>query len=118
VLLNITSGSALRGQAGVSLYCGAKAGLENFIRAVALEQAAESAPFIAVNVDPGAMDTEMQDSLVQANKVDFPEVERFVQRKTNGTLRAPARVASATARIAELPDLTGGHRYDVGDYGV
>ncbi|MDT5161815.1 MAG: hypothetical protein QOC90_2125 [Mycobacterium sp.] len=118
ILLNISSGGALRGQAGLSLYCGAKAGLENFVRAVALEQAAEAAPFVAVNVDPGAMNTDMQAALVQASKADFPDVERFVERKTNGTLRVPARVAAATARIADLPDLVSGNRYNVGDYGV
>jgi benzil reductase ((S)-benzoin forming) len=116
-LLNISSGAALRGQAGVSLYCGAKAGLENFIRALALEQEAEAHPFIAVNVDPGAMDTEMQRSILQSNKAEFPDLDRFVQRKVEGSLRDPARVAAAAARIAAMPELLGGGRYNVGDHG-
>jgi len=116
-LLNISSGAALRGQTGVSLYCASKAELENFIRALALEQAAEACPFIAVNVDPGAMETGMQQSILTSSKDDFPDLDRFLQRQASGSLREPARVAAAAARIAALPGLAGGERHNVGDHG-
>lgn len=118
VVVNVTSGAAQKGYAGWSLYCAAKAGMENFIRALAIEQKAEPYPFIAINVDPGVIDTDMQALIRSSSLADFPDVERFIERKKQGVLASPARVAAAILRILELPSLTSGQRYDVSDYGV
>lgn len=117
-LVNISSGAATRGQAGVSLYCAAKAGLDNYIRAVALEQELEAAPFTAITVDPGAMDTAMQQSILDAPVDDFPDLDRFVQRARSGSLRVPAKVAAAVLRIVALPDLAQAGRHNAGDHGA
>jgi benzil reductase ((S)-benzoin forming) len=118
VLANISSGAAQKSYSGWSLYCAAKAGLENYIRAVALEQQAETHPFIPVNIDPGVIDTEMQAVVRTALSSDFPEVQRFVARKEQGGLNLPAVVAAAVRRILELPALSSGARYDVRDHGA
>ena len=110
VLASISSGAALKGYAGWSLYGAAKAGLENFIRAVAVEQAGEPHPFIAVNVDPGVMDTAMQALIRQQSPADFPEVARFIRRQADGELRPPGDVAAAILRILDRADLAGGQR--------
>jgi NAD(P)-dependent dehydrogenase (short-subunit alcohol dehydrogenase family) len=34
--------------------------MENFVRALALEQRQHQWPFLAVNIDPGVIDTDMQ----------------------------------------------------------
>jgi len=116
VLANISSGAAQKGYSGWSLYCAAKAGMENFVHSVALEQQAEPHPFIPVNIDPGVIDTEMQ-ALVRGTPVsDFPERGRFIQRKEQGGLESPAKVAAAVFRILALPSLSFGSRYDVRDY--
>ena len=117
VIVNISSGAALRGRAGWSLYCAAKAGMENFIRSVAVEQQAQTQPFIPVNIDPGVIDTEMQAHIRAAPASDFPEVEHFIQRKDQGLLVPPDKVASAIAHILELPSLSFGERYKTSDYG-
>jgi benzil reductase ((S)-benzoin forming) len=118
VLVNISSGAAQKGYAGWSLYCAAKAGLENYIRALAIEQKAEPHPFIPINVDPGVIDTEMQALIRSSSVTDFPDLERFIERKKQGALASPARVAAAILRILELPSLSSGQRYDVSDYGA
>ena len=118
VLANISSGAAVKGYAGWSLYCAAKAGMENYIRALALEQQREPHPFIPVNVDPGVIDTEMQALIRSSSASDFPEIERFVKRKEQGALVAPVKVAAAVCRILELPSLFYGARYDVGNHGA
>ena len=115
-LLNISSGAALNGYAGWSLYCAAKAGLENFVRSVAMEQSAQAWPLRAVNVSPGVIDTEMQAAIRAASADDFPAVGRFIQRKADGELRPPSRVAMAVARIADDARVAGGARVDVADY--
>ena len=110
VLANVSSGAALKGYAGWSLYCAAKAGLENFIRAVAAEQASEPHPFTAINIDPGVMDTAMQALIRQQAPDDFPEVARFIRRQADGELRPPGDVAAAILRILDRADLAGGQR--------
>ncbi len=117
VIVNISSGAALKGRAGWSLYCAAKAGMENFIRSLALEQQAQPQPFIPINIDPGVIDTEMQALIRETSPSDFPEVERFIQRKNRGYLVPPDKVAAAILRILEQPYLSFGERYETSKYG-
>lgn len=116
VIANITSGAALRARFGWSLYCAAKAGMENFIRSVAMEQEKEEFPFIPINIDPGVIDTGMQEQIRATPKYDFAEVERFIQRKNQGLLVPPEKVAAAIVRIVELPSLAFGGRYETSKY--
>lgn len=116
VLASVSSGATLRPFAGWSLYCAAKAGLDHFVRTLAVEQKSESFPFTAINIDPGVMDTSMQEGIRAAAKSDFPDVERFVQRKKNGQLVAPDRVAKAVLRILDRKDLGQGERYATMDH--
>jgi benzil reductase ((S)-benzoin forming) len=113
VIVNVSSGAALKGYAGWSLYCAAKAGMENFIRALAAEEQLQEHPFLPVSIDPGVMDTDMQ-ALIRAQSThDFPEVERFRRRKETGELATPDHVAGCIIRIASRPDLQAGVRYDL-----
>ena len=112
VVVNISSGAAQKGYAGWSLYCAAKAGMEGFIRALAIEQQAELHPFIPINIDPGVIDTEMQALIRASTALDFPDVDRFVRRKGLGGLVAPSEVAAAVLRILDSSSLSYGGRYD------
>lgn len=116
VIVNISSGAALKGRAGWSLYCAAKAGMENFIRALALEQQAHAQPFIPINIDPGVMDTEMQALIRSSSPADFPDIELFIQRKKQGLLTPPDKVAAAIIRILEQESLSFGGRYETSKY--
>jgi len=116
VIVNISSGAALKGRAGWSLYCAAKAGMENFIRSLALEQQLQAQPFIPINVDPGVMDTEMQALIRETLPSDFPDVEAFIQRKDQGLLVPPDKVAAAIIRILEQRSLSFGGRYETSKY--
>lgn len=113
-LVQISSGAALRGYGSWSLYCASKAGLEHFIRALAVEQSLASYPVTCLNFDPGVMDTEMQAEIRSRSTADFPDVGRFIARKQQGLLRQPQDVAAALAkRLASSPQ--GGERYSVED---
>lgn len=117
VILNISSGAALKGRAGWSLYCAAKAGMENFIRSLALEQQSQPQPFIPINIDPGVIDTEMQALIRDSSPSEFPDVEFFIQRKEQGLLQPPDKVANAVFHILEHETLSFGERYMTSDYG-
>ncbi len=112
VVVNISSGAAQKGYAGWSLYCAAKAGMEGFIGALAVEQEAERYPFVPINIDPGVIDTEMQALIRSSTASDFPDVDRFVRHKALGGLAAPATVAKAVLRILESRSLSYGGRYE------
>jgi len=116
IIANISSGAALKGYAGWSLYCAAKAGLDNFIRAVAAEQQAEVTPFLPINVNPGVMDTEMQALIRSSSSSDFPDVSRFIRRQEQGELNPPAVVAAAILAIFAQDTLQAGERYDIADF--
>ena len=114
-VVNVTSGAALKGYFGWSLYCAAKAGMENFIRSLAVEQAAEPYPIACINLAPGVVDTAMQAELRATPVADFPDVGRFIDLKHSGALRAPEAVAHVIARIVEEGPKNG-ERYLVADY--
>jgi len=115
VLAGLTSGAAQRAQAGLSLYGAAKAGMEQFLRCVALEQATQRHPFIAVSIDPGALDTDMQVRLRSAPVADYPSAPEFARRHTQGELADPAAVASALIAQLRSPALAAGSRLHARD---
>lgn len=118
VIANISSAAALKGTFGESLYCAAKAGMENFIRSLAIEQQTQPHPFIPINIDPGAIDTEMQAYLRATSQSDFLDRERFIQRKEQGLLGCPHQVAATILQILNGDSLSFGERYRTFDAGV
>jgi benzil reductase ((S)-benzoin forming) len=115
VVANISSGAALKGYSGWSLYCTSKAGTENFIRTLAIEQAGAAHPFTCINIAPGVIDTGMQEEIRGVSKENFPDVANFIQYKDSGQLRKPEAVAKTVFRILdEKPE--NGRRYNVADY--
>lgn len=107
LLVNISSGAATKAVRGWSLYCASKAALEHWIRVVALEEASGDHPTVAINVAPGVVDTEMQQTIRSSSVADFPDHARFVELKESGTLRAPADVAKDLLELVEQPLETG-----------
>ncbi len=95
IAVQISSGAALNGKAGWAIYCLTKAGMENFIRSIAEEQALEPFPFETAIFDPGVMDTEMQEQIRLSSSDLFPSVQRFIDLKNSGNLRDPRIVATA-----------------------
>ncbi|MBL8349279.1 MAG: SDR family NAD(P)-dependent oxidoreductase [Burkholderiaceae bacterium] len=93
-VMNISSGLGRRAMAGSAAYCAAKAGMDHFSRAVALEQAAQANGARIVSIAPGVIDTEMQAQLRGADATRFPERERFAQLHAQGLLTSPADGAS------------------------
>ena len=92
-IMNISSGLGRRAMAGSAAYCAAKAGMDHFSRAVALEQAALPNGARIVSIAPGVIDTDMQAQLRGADPTLFPERERFVQLQAGGQLMSAADCA-------------------------
>ena len=109
-VLNISSGLGRQAMAGSAAYCAAKAGMDHFSRAAALEQAALPNGARITSMAPGVIDTDMQVQLRGADAALFPARERFAQLHATGALVSPADCA---ARLLQRL-----HRADFGDEAV
>ncbi len=106
-VLNISSGLGRQAMAGSAVYCAAKAGMDHFSRALALEQAALPAsanPARVVSMAPGLIDTEMQAALRDSDAALFPERARFVKLQADGLLASPADCARRLLARLERAD--------------
>ena len=101
VLVNISSGAALRGVAGWSAYCASKAAVDRLSEALALEEAGVGIRVLAVA--PGVVDTEMQSTIRATTEENFPSVERFRQMKASGHFNSPGFVARELHAMAFDP---------------
>lgn len=115
ILVNISSGAAKGGYDGWSLYCAAKAGLENFINSLALEQGRAEQPITGFSFGPGVIDTDMQAAIRASDVQNFPALERFVNLKQQGQLRSPDSVARVLFDLCNrMPE--NGRRYTVDEF--
>jgi 3-oxoacyl-[acyl-carrier protein] reductase len=91
-ILHISSGLAVNPMVGSSAYCTSKAGLDMFMRALALE--VEGTGVTSNALYPGMVDTDMQ---VDIRSVDTSEsrldLSRFHERYEQGALIAPLEAA-------------------------
>ena len=94
-VLNISSGLGRRAMAGSAAYCAAKAGMDHFSRAVALEEAARPNGARIVSMAPGVVDTDMQAALRGADAAAFPEQARFAALHAQGQLISATDCARA-----------------------
>ncbi len=89
----VSSGAAEHAFDGWGLYGASKAGVNQFIRSMALEQARLASPIWCAILNPGVMDTEMQASIRNARPDQFSQLNSFVQRYEAGELALPEVVA-------------------------
>lgn len=114
-LVNISSGAAQKGYDGWSLYCMAKAGLDNFVNTIAEEQKRERHPIVCFNFAPGVVDTAMQDEIRKVSADDFPGVQAFHDHKAKGELRTPESVAAVLRSLVNT-QAENGRRYRIQEF--
>ncbi|MEK8031431.1 SDR family NAD(P)-dependent oxidoreductase [Ideonella sp. DXS29W] len=103
-VLLISSGLGRRAMAGSAVYCAAKAGMDHFARALALEQGAVPHGARVVSLAPGIIDTDMQVQLRSADPSAFPEQERFAQFKSQNQLDTPDTAAAKVLAYLDRAD--------------
>jgi benzil reductase ((S)-benzoin forming) len=114
-VLNISSGLGRRAMAGSAGYCAAKAGMDHFSRAVALDEAARGRGARIVSLAPGVIDTDMQVQLRTADPAGFPEQGNFVKLKEGGLLSSPQDAAARVLAYLNRPDFGSNPVADVRD---
>ena len=103
-VLNISSGLARRPMAGCAPYGAVKAGLDNFSRIIALDEANAVNGAKVVALAPGVIDTDMQTEMRNADAANFPERERVAQMKEKGLLDTPETAADKVLNYLERAD--------------
>jgi benzil reductase ((S)-benzoin forming) len=103
-VLNISSGLGRRAMAGSAVYCAAKAGMDHFSRAVALDEAHRGNAARIVSLAPGVIDTEMQQQLRSADAGGFPEQDMFLNLRASGQLATPHEAAARVLAYLQRED--------------
>ncbi|MFM8770164.1 MAG: SDR family NAD(P)-dependent oxidoreductase [Rubrivivax sp.] len=103
-VLNISSGLGRFAMAGSAVYCAAKAGLDHFSRAVALEEAERPHGAGIVSLAPGVVDTDMQVQLRNADPARFSSQSRFAGLKAQGQLDSISTAAAKVLACLESKD--------------
>jgi benzil reductase ((S)-benzoin forming) len=114
-VLNISSGLGRNAMGSQAPYCAAKAGMDHFSRAVALEEAAAPNGARIVSLAPGIIDTDMQVQLRGASAENFPDRTRFVSMKEEGRLDSPATAAAKVLKYLARADFGANPVADVRD---
>lgn len=95
-LVNISSGAAQRGWAGVGAYCAAKAGVDRLTQTVALEE--PELLRVALAVSPGVVETSMQETIRAQDQAVVTDVEHFRRLHDEGVMNTPGWVAEHIAK--------------------
>lgn len=88
-IVNITTGAARRPIEGWAMYCTTKSAVEMFLEVIELENDNVK----VINVDPGVINTGMQEKIRNSSEEDFPLVEQFKKIDAEDKLKSPDDVA-------------------------
>jgi benzil reductase ((S)-benzoin forming) len=114
-VLNISSGLGRNAMGSQAPYCAAKAGMDHFSRAVALEEAGAANGAHIVSLAPGVIDTDMQVQMRGTSAENFPDRARFVSMKEDGRLDSPATAAAKVLKYLARADFGSNPVADVRD---
>lgn len=103
-VLNISSGMSQRAMAGAALYGAGKAGMDQFSRCVALDEARRSPGARIVSLAPGVIDTDMQRELRNGDDALFPDKARYIQLQATGALTSPSEAARQVLAYLHHPE--------------
>ena len=96
IIINISSGAALRAIKGWSTYCQSKAAIDMLTRAVEAENNKNIRVF---SIYPGIVDTNMQHKIRSTTEKKFPLKKKFVEYFQNNELVEPLVVAKKIVHI-------------------
>lgn len=106
-VLNISSGAGRHVYSGWSIYCTTKAAIDQFSRAMQVEQQNKAYPIHVSALAPGVIDTDMQVEIRQSDKMAFPHIDRFIDLKEQGQLLSPHESATLILNYLRSPLMQG-----------
>ena len=109
-IINISSGVSVNAVKGWSAYCISKAGLNMLSKCLAIEN--ETEDIFSLSINPGAIDTGMQEKIRNADSVEIPATKKFEILYNEGKLQNPNDVAEKLFRILASNDYANGDFID------
>ena len=109
-IINISSGVSINAVKGWSAYCISKAGLNMLSKCIAIEN--EFDDVFSLSINPGAIDTGMQEKIRNADSVQIPATKKFETMYNEGKLQQPNDVADKLFRILASNDYSNGDFID------
>ncbi|GIP31662.1 SDR family NAD(P)-dependent oxidoreductase [Paenibacillus sp. J2TS4] len=101
-IINISSGSGSYAHPSMSVYSAAKAGLNRFTQSVGAEQTGnDTNPVEIISVDPGMVETEMQQTARSKREEEFRMAGYFKEAYLKGRLQSTDEMAGHLMRIIE-----------------
>jgi benzil reductase ((S)-benzoin forming) len=88
-IVNVSSGAASHPIDGWAMYCSSKSAAKAFFDTVALEHSAVR----LLQINPGIVDTDMQQEIRNASHDQFSRLEEFITYKKNNALQTPEEAA-------------------------
>lgn len=90
-IYNISSGASSTPIEGWSLYCGTKAAFKMFLDVAYKES---EATISVTHIDPGVVDTDMQNTIRSKSSNEMKNVQQFIQLKKSNSLKSPQQAAT------------------------
>lgn len=109
-IINISSGVSINAVKGWSAYCISKAGLNMLSKCIAIEN--ETEDIFSLSINPGAIDTGMQEKIRNADSVEIPATKKFETMYNEGKLQNPKDVTNKLFRILASNDYSNGDFID------
>ncbi len=105
MIVNISSGAGKTPIAGWAPYCASKAGINMLSKVVDEEQKnAFGYKFRIYSIEPGVIDTQMQEEIRSASPEDFVRLTDFINYKIENQLAKPTLIAEKFAHIIRNPE--------------
>ena len=109
-IINISSGVSINAVKGWSAYCISKAGLNMLSKCIAIEN--ETEDIFSLSINPGAIDTAMQEKIRNADSIEIPATKKFETMYNEGKLQNPKDVADKLFKILTSNDYSNGDFID------
>lgn len=109
-IVNISSGVSISPVVGWSAYCISKAALNMVTKCIAVETASARRPVYSISVNPGPLDTRMQERIRNADTIKSPAAVKFSKMHQEGKLQRPEDVG------AKLFDIVVSRRFATGEF--
>ena len=90
-IFNITSGASSSPIEGWSVYCSSKAAFKMFLDVAEKES---NKKILVKHIDPGVVDTDMQNTIRSKSTKEMKDVHKFIQLKETSGLHSPKKAAT------------------------
>lgn len=111
-IINISSGVSINAIKGWSTYCISKAAMNMLSKCIAVENNEEKSYIFSVSINPGAINTDMQKKIRDADPVKIPIANKFKNMYDEGALQEPEDVTEKLFRILEAENFSNGEYID------